>query len=30
VPLAAANAIGQLVLGLAAVWIGFGVAAWRP
>lgn len=28
--LAAANALGQMVLGLAAVWIGFVAAAWRP
>jgi CrcB protein len=28
--LAAVNAFGQLVVGMAAVWAGFSVAAWRP
>lgn len=28
--LAAFNALGQMVLGLAAVWIGFAAGAWRP
>lgn len=28
--LAAANAIGQAVVGLSAVWVGFVAASWRP
>ena len=28
--LAAANAVGQMVVGVLAVWGGFSVAAWRP
>jgi len=27
--LALANALGQLVMGLAAVWVGFALASWR-
>jgi CrcB protein len=27
--LAASNALGQVVVGLAAVWLGFSVASWR-
>jgi CrcB protein len=28
--LALANAVGQMVVGLGAVWLGFTVGAWRP
>ena len=28
--LAAANAVGQVVVGLAAVWVGFSLGSWRP
>jgi CrcB protein len=28
--LALANAIGQVVIGVAAVWIGFNAGSWRP
>jgi len=28
--LAVTNALGQVVVGLAAVWLGFSAASWRP
>ena len=28
--LAAANAVGQPIVGIAAVWLGFSVGSWRP